>query len=399
MRVAVLGGGLQGASVALALAARGARVDLFEKRAGCMTQASRQNEGKIHFGYVFANDASLASSRLMIDGALVFEPLIRRWLGARADALTPSAPFHYFVHRDSLLQPDELQARYDAIAAYARDVGAGASCYGADPRAPVRRLAESERDVIADARTVQAAFITPEIALDPFVLSDLVVAALDAEPAITVHLNCMATKITPQARDCVVAIEGPGGPAELAYDHVVNATWEDLLALDVSAGAPLPAAPWSWRVKHFVRVANADVPTATIVLGPFGDIVRYRDSGAMLSWYPVGRRGMSSDVRPPAWPLELDDAAAEEARRGILEGLARIAPAVAGIPDASSAQVYGGIIYAAGDTDVDRRDSGLHVRSSVGPVSRGRYHTVNTGKWTLAPLFAERLARTLTDEP
>lgn len=397
MRIAVLGGGLQGASIALALAERGARVDLFEKRAACMSQASRQNEGKIHFGFVFANDASLASSRLMMDGARVFEPLVRRWLGARADALCPSAPFHYFVHRDSLVTPDELQRRYNAISAYARETGA--RCYGADPAAPTRQLSDAQRDVFADGRTIQAVFATPEIALDPFVLSDLFVAALTNEPAIAVHLNCAATAISPRFNECVVHIDGPGGPAQCAYDHVVNATWEDLLALDVSAGAPLPARPWSWRIKHFLRVEDpgATLPTATIVLGPFGDIVRYPDGAAMLSWYPVGRRGMSGALKPPPWPLDLAGAGADETRAGILAGLSRIAPAVAALPAAAShrARVHGGIIYAAGDTDVDKRDSGLHDRSNVGPLSRGRYHSVNTGKWTLAPMFAERLAAQL----
>jgi len=39
MRVAVLGGGLQGACVAMELAARGIAVDLFEARERCLTRA------------------------------------------------------------------------------------------------------------------------------------------------------------------------------------------------------------------------------------------------------------------------------------------------------------------------------------------------------------------------
>jgi hypothetical protein len=54
--------------------------------------------------------------------------------------------------------------------------------------------------------------------------------------------------------------------------------------------------------------------------------------------------------------------------------------------------VHAGIIFAWGDTDVHDPASRLHERHSVGPRSFGRYHSVNTGKYTLAPLFARQLA-------
>jgi glycine/D-amino acid oxidase-like deaminating enzyme len=81
MRVAVLGSGLQGACVALELALNGAEVDLYEKNETCLSQASAHNEGKIHLGYVYANDPSLRTARLMARGTLCFSSLMRRWIG------------------------------------------------------------------------------------------------------------------------------------------------------------------------------------------------------------------------------------------------------------------------------------------------------------------------------
>ncbi|PYR72438.1 MAG: FAD-binding oxidoreductase, partial [Acidobacteria bacterium] len=54
MQVAVLGAGLQGSCVAMELASAGISVDLFDKNDRCMSQASAQNEGKIHLGYLYA---------------------------------------------------------------------------------------------------------------------------------------------------------------------------------------------------------------------------------------------------------------------------------------------------------------------------------------------------------
>src|SRR5207253_2589568 len=59
MHVAVLGGGLQGCSTALALAERGVRVTLFDRNSQLLHGAALANEGKIHLGYMYAGDPSL----------------------------------------------------------------------------------------------------------------------------------------------------------------------------------------------------------------------------------------------------------------------------------------------------------------------------------------------------
>ena len=48
MDVGVLGGGLQGCCVALALAERGAKVTLFDKNSELLSRAAVANEGKTH---------------------------------------------------------------------------------------------------------------------------------------------------------------------------------------------------------------------------------------------------------------------------------------------------------------------------------------------------------------
>jgi hypothetical protein len=81
-------------------------------------------------------------------------------------------------------------------------------------------------------------------------------------------------------------------------------------------------------------------------------------------------------------------------RRSILSGLAGIVPAVAGLtPDTVEwCEVKAGIIFAWGKTDIYDRASGLHERYAIGPASRGRYHTIDTGKLTMAPLFGKMVA-------
>jgi hypothetical protein len=50
------------------------------------------------------------------------------------------------------------------------------------------------------------------------------------------------------------------------------------------------------------------------------------------------------------------------------------------------------VIYALGTTDVDDASSELHARSAIGLQSRGRYHSLDTGKYTLVPYWGKRVA-------
>ena len=400
MRVAVLGAGLQGACVALELAAHGVAVDLYDRCDRPVTQASAQNEGKVHLGYVYGNDPSLQTARAMLRGALAFGPLLRRWLGAGAvDRLPTSAPFLYAVHRASLLAPDAVAAHLRCCQALARDLLGDdpPDYFGLDPREAPVRLRASDLEAAFDPRTVVAAFRTPEVGIDPEALAALVRDALAAEPRLRFRPHSEVRAAEPDADGVTVAFDGPDGPGRARYDHVVNALWDGRLAVDRTAGVA-PPRPWLHRVKHFLRVhapgRAASVPSATVVLGAFGDTVAYGTDHLYLSWYPAGMRGASDALVPPPWPLPLPDAEAAEVRAGILDGLARIVPAVRGLSEAvtAAASVRGGRIFAWGQTDIDDPASGLHERHAIGPRSYGRYHTVDTGKLTTAPLYAKVVA-------
>src|SRR5689334_14838849 len=110
MRVGVLGGGLLGCCVALELAERGHSVDLYERANEFVTGASLHNEGKIHLGYVYGNDPSLRTARMMARGATMFSPLLRRWIGSEIDRVAVSTPFIYVAHRRSMLKTEQTGA-------------------------------------------------------------------------------------------------------------------------------------------------------------------------------------------------------------------------------------------------------------------------------------------------
>ena len=139
--IGVVGGGLQGVGLAIELSMRGFQVELFEKRDKCLSQASSNNEGKVHLGLVYANDGSLQTARLMSRGAFRFAPALEHWLESKINLKT-SLPFHYVVHRDSQVAPDILEGIYGQITAINRECGQvdGNHYLGQRLLPPMRRL-------------------------------------------------------------------------------------------------------------------------------------------------------------------------------------------------------------------------------------------------------------------
>ena len=394
-RIAVLGGGLQGACIALELARRGAKIDLYERNHICVAEASAHNEGKVHLGFVYAFDRSFATSRLMATGALCFQRLLRQWLGDDVESLVTSAPFAYAVHRTGLMKPDAFECHAKKVSAFIADsVQSEVDSYFGSSlcRAP-ERLSAADFAAAYRADTVAAVFRTAEIAINPESLARLVRLRLGVEPAISCLTNRKVLALYDSPQHVTVVSSQNGTSDEAGYDYVVNSLWTDRLRIDSLLGLN-PVSPWCFRFKYFVRATARQahsVPSTTVVLGPFGDIVSYADGSVYLSWYPSGLAAWSRDVAPPELPSTLDGQQAVTMKQRIIDGLSTVVPGVAEL-ELSDVMVQGGWIFASGNSDIDNPTSGLHRRSSVGVHRRGRYLSVNTGKLTLAPLFAEQTA-------
>ena len=59
----------------------------------------------------------------------------------------------------------------------------------------------------------------------------------------------------------------------------------------------------------------------------------------------------------------------------------------------AEASVKGGVLTAWGKTDIDDTKSELHRRYEIGVTSNGRFHSVDPGKLTMVPHFAEICAK------
>jgi glycine/D-amino acid oxidase-like deaminating enzyme len=396
MRVGVLGGGLQGCCIALALAERGIHVTLVDKNEMLLSRAAVANEGKIHLGYMYAGDPSLATAKTMMAGAFAFAPFFERHLGQPAHSFSVSLPATYVVHRDSQLSTEKVWAYLRTVHSLISERAEGKSraYFGRDLRATLRAWSAAERESEFEAAFALAAFSTPEVAINPSALAQLLRERIAAQPRIEVRCNRTVVEAMEECDGMHVVTEGPAGISKERFDQIVNALWDGRLALNETLGFRTTRG-WLHRLKYGLtfRLPRdiAPPPSVTLVLGPFGEVVTYGDGLVYLTWYPECLRAISTDVSPPDW----DTYPAEPLRSRILTGtfdaLANIVAALRNLradrlPEAC---VKGGAIVAWGKTDIYDPASELHRRYEIGVTSEGRFHSVDPGKLTMVPYFAE----------
>jgi hypothetical protein len=404
MRVAVLGAGFQGTGVAIELARRGIEVDLYDRNEVCITQAGFRNEGKIHLGFTYANDGDFETAKLMAVGGMAFGGILERWIECDVASVGLSAPYEYAVHRDSLVPAERIESHFAKVVALMRELAEsdGSDYLGQNVRNASFRAAIAHSDVF-DPETIGSVLATPELSIDVGKVTELLRQRVAAERRIAFLPNRRVSDVAPVQSGWEVCCSDADAPSRECYDQVVNCLREGRLAIDQGAGLP-PKPPWLHRLKfgvHFsLKEANDALPCTTIVLGPYGDIVGFDARRFYLSWYPSCLTGVSAELLPPDWPRELTGEAGSRMIAATIAGLAKAVVPLRGLSEADmqEVKVVGGIIFAAGRTDIDDPNSQLHTRTKVGVSSRDGYHSVNTGKYTLAPMFAMQTADRVCSE-
>ncbi|WMS43883.1 FAD-dependent oxidoreductase [Acuticoccus sp. MNP-M23] len=395
--VFIVGAGLLGCLTALELAARGARVVLADRGPGVFAGASAAGEGKIHLGYVFARDAPDRTARLMLDGAFAFAAIVGRHVGTEAFARHLSAPFVYRVLPGSLSSPQELAAFYGKVDAMIAErlAAPGVSYLGGAARfEPVRRLADDPA-CGADGPAL-AAFATTERAVDPAFLRAAIGAAVAADERIETVFGCTVTGFARTAGGGTIPMtaNGPLG----RFDRVVNAAWDQRLKLDATLGHVTRRPVLHRRKVGMVVRVPADRPaveSATLVLGAFGDVVNYGGGRLYLSWYPSGCIARTDAIAPPDdWRQPLGAREEECLFEDAATRLGAIVPGLTAVlAGAEAPTLTPGVITSWGAGDVDQRETELHHRFEIGPqMLEPGYFSVDTGKLTMAPLFASRTA-------
>ncbi len=395
--ITVLGAGIQGTCAALCLAERGHKVVLVDREDAPLLKASLWNEGKIHLGYLFANDDSSQTARMMMRGAEKFLPMLSRFIATRELVAYRSKPFVYAVPRDSLLPVSALERHFSEVSEELsrRHIWDG-RYLGIEDAHDFYRLSKAELEEQCDDTEIQAAFQTQEASIDTFRIAQALRKVIWQHPNIEFLPNATVETVqTTQNHRERTFIQKDGKQAVIDADIVVNALWSDLLRINAEKNIP-PQTDFSFRYKLALHAEDVDYPTdiksITLMLGAYGDLVAFPDGRMYLSWYPSCLQASGSALQPPRWDLDITDATKDKVRYDILRELSARLPNVANIDlEKGRVAMEGGFIFSWGSGRISDLSDQVHKRVDIGITRSGNFFSIDTGKYGMAPLFAEQL--------
>jgi FAD dependent oxidoreductase len=397
--VIIMGAGIQGICSALALSNLGIPVTLIDKTPEPLSRSGLRNEGKIHLGFIYANDPTFRSASLMLHAAVNFSPMIESFVGRTID-WTPlrSRKFNYLILEETMLHPDRILDHYEKLQGeYERIKDSSLHYLGNRPDALFTNkhleIPELNRDI------VKMCVPTEELAVNLGALRELLITEMKARNNIVFLGNYCIEEI--QRTSYGYRLTGKKEQEEkwsLDTGRLINCLWERRLYFDRQLGFHTNRK-WVYRLKYRILGVPVDhiaaLDSFTCVLGAFGDLVNYDNHHSYLSWYPECMRGWSSELTTPeSW----EDACngkmlLEEKEDWVDRALAGLDCIFPGLKNFDIRQLDGGIIFSWGDTDIDDIGSELHNRFEIGVNHVDGYYSVDTGKYTSAPYFAGKLQK------
>src|SRR3954449_11407796 len=223
---------------------------------------------------MYANDPSLATARLMMQGALAFAPFFERHLGLAKHSMTTSHPAAYVVHRDSQRTPEQVSHYLSSVHAMVRGASGGKckAYFGSELSGELRTWSAAERAAQFDPEVALAAFDTPEVAIDPVALARAVRQRIAAEPRIEVRPRHEVLSVQDD-RGLEVSLKTADGLSRERFTHVVNALWDGRFAIDEKLGLR-PERSWMHRLKYGVsfRLAAGTKAGKLTMIPHFADL-------------------------------------------------------------------------------------------------------------------------------
>jgi glycine/D-amino acid oxidase-like deaminating enzyme len=394
--VTVMGAGIQGMCCALALSNLNIPVTLIDKAPEPLSRASFRNEGKIHLGFIYANDSSFKTASLMLRSAMCFSSMIESFVGHKLDwKPLRSRKFNYLILEETMLATEAILAHYHLLQQEYENIKDASLHYLGNN---LNELFTETNLVIPELNRemVRMCIPTEELAINLSELRNLLIAEMKARDNINFLGNHCVEEIHKTSYG--YKLKGKNGHVDkwdIETGRVVNCLWENRLFFDKQLGIDANRK-WVYRLKHRIlgipRDSIAALDSFTCVLGAFGDLVNYDNHYTYLSWYPECMRGWSTDITTPtSWEDACNGKTEkEEWVDRALAGLDNIFP---GLADFDIRHLDGGIIFSWGKTDINDINSELHNRFEIGIHHVDGYYSIDTGKFTSAPYFADKLQK------
>jgi hypothetical protein len=404
-RVVILGAGIQGCTMALMFRKHGWDVTIFDKSDDIMNRASAHGEGKVHLGLVYNKDLTMKTARHMMQSALRFSSYVEYLVGRPINwELLKSKPFTYMIPFASYVSPKEfeqfaekLQDIYETLLMEEPEL----SYLGSRPATLIEK---SPLPSAANASFFEAAYSSVEYSVSPEKMKAVLKEALKAQSVKMVFgRNVSKTQRNVPGDDMLGKFRVTSNVGEHDFDVVVNCLWEGRASIDKQLNVDFSSGNnyrFKFGIKFPYMAEYSELPSMTIVNGPFGDFVQYdQNHGMYFSYYPVSLMAMTTNTTlMKEWdaladlniPSDIEAFQLESHKQAFKSYFPGCGEAAFTCP-----RLGGGYILGNGDTDITDLNSELHSRSDFPFVMDDGYISVSTQKFTSAPFNAYILEKAI----
>ncbi len=397
----ILGAGIQGVCIALALAQKGHDVILIEKKTEPLLGASGTGEGRIHLGFLYSNDKSYKTANFLLHAGLHFAPLLEKYTSKKINwDYFASYPTTYIVSKKSLLTKEEITKCYETIEEKYKAEYKNSNLHYCGKS--INQLWEkTDLPSGINRNFAEAAYKTCEVAINPLTFREFLNDIIKANKKIKLLTEHHVRNVSRTWQG--FHLEGEHsqkkGTWHLDTEIVVNCLWDSRLEIDAQLGIE-PPEQWLYRLKHSIYIEiNKELEKFTnsycFIVGSYGDIVLYpKNNLVYLSWYPTCKTKNCTDLRPPNQWGKITNEEQQTIFHDTILALNNIIP---GISSGQMKYFKEGVIFSWGNEkeDIDVKQSELHKRYKIGIYAKDGYFSVDPGKYTCAPFFAEEFVNTM----
>ncbi len=409
-RVAILGAGIQGTLMALMFKKHGFDVTIIDRASDILDRTSTTGEGRIHMGLEYANDPSMDTATYMLESAMRFAQYTEYLVNDKMDwSQLKSERLICLLPHESHITPHQFEEYGKKLGAiYERVLFEHPELTYLGERPPKILLGAIEIPKAVNASYITAAYQSIEVCILANKLRDIIRQSL-REQGVTLVFDRTILGVkrnNEEDAEKYGKLRMISDLSEHDYDVVVNCLWENRAKIDRQMGLENNENEESYRVKSNVRLANlvelhGNIPSISIMNGPFGDFVRYgKDDKVYFAWHPMSPTVITHNLTEietvfqkhviSEFPTDFE----EHIIGGHRKAFEQIFPGF----DSSffdDGIVGTGYVVANGLTDIADPKSGLHERKDPPNLVKDGYISVKTQKLTNAPYNTYLLEREL----
>ena len=412
--IGIIGGGVSGLTIALALSDAGYLVTIIDSLDSLLKGTSSRHSYREHLGFHYPGDPSGKTARACIEGAIAFEQSFpgftsqkNGWYNMLVKEAV-EADLNHGVNRGSLIDEEEFIRYCDTVCDIYREVikeSPEKALFGL-PQDLYRIVPATDYQHLINDSRVSFCIESKERVIDSARFGAYLCEEIAKRDNIVLLLAHNVVGVEQQDGGFTLTLKTENQLRHAWFNQVVNAAWTGGPYLDSLIGAKQPKS--TLRLRYITHVSLppelANEASMFFSLGEYGNYTNLgvdAEGGAegALFYVPVSDAAKTEHYHlPEQWQYLLKNGLDWEQQvtlgKKIINGLAEFVPSLS---KSRIKQTKVASVITQGDVDINNIDSDIHRRDEAGVrmIVEG-WHSVNVAKLTYCVTVMQQVVRSVS---